>query len=130
MTVAEVIDRFARHRFEYGAADCCAFVGACLEAAGKINPMRKIEYTNEDDARAIIAMYGSLSHAVTAYMGSPLESPEQAEVDDVVLCHAGGEQIVGTVQRVNGERRCLLRTEDGVIDWPLRRAVRAWRAHG
>ena len=127
MSVREVIHKYARIPFRYGA-DCCTFVGECLEAAGLRNPMRDISYEGEGEATEIVSSYGTLSDAITAHMGKPLDDVADARENDVVVCLTAGDEIVGIVHVTDVGVRCVLRTKHGVVDWPLQRAQRAWRA--
>lgn len=114
-------------RFRYGVSDCCAFVGQCLEAAGLDNPMRLFAYDNEAEAREIIAQYGTLSDAITAVMGDPIPDIRDVQENDVVVVSQLDEQIAGIAHRTDMGLRCVMRTKRGVIDWPIDRALQAWR---
>ena len=122
----EVIYKYQQQPFRYGDADCCAFVGECLEAAGRDNPMRRFSYSGETQAKEIIENYGSLEMAIRAVLGEPINVKDAAE-NDVVIVEQHGEQIAGIVHRTALGLRCVMRTQNGVIDWPLHRAVRIWR---
>ena len=113
--------------FRYGDGDCCAFVGKCLESAGKPNPMRFFAYANEAEAREIIAQYGTLSDAITAVMGDPIPDVRDVQENDVVVVSQLGEQIAGIAHRTDMGLRCVMRTKRGVVDWPIDRALQAWR---
>lgn len=129
MSVREVIYKYRNRPFTYGDADCCAFVGECLTASGGDNPMRLFAYRDEDEAREVIAQYGSLEAAITATLGDPFPIIDAKE-NDVVLVEQYGEQIAGIVHRTDLGLRCVMRTRKGVVDWPLVRGIRAWRPHG
>ena len=127
MSAREVIHKYARLPFRYGL-DCCTFVGECLEAEGLRNPMRDILYEGEGEATEIISSYGTLSDAITAHLGPPLDHVLEARENDVAVCVLGGDEIAAIVHATDAGVRCVLRTERGVVDWPLRRAARVWRS--
>jgi hypothetical protein len=126
MSVRQVIYGYQRRPFRYGGDDCCSFVGQCLEAAGRGNPMRLFAYDNEEEAEEIIAQYGSLTAAITATLGDPMGNPLKAVENDVVVCTQGKQEIAGIVHNTGLGLRCVLRTKSGVVDWPLCRASAAW----
>jgi hypothetical protein len=102
-------------------------VGECLAAAGKDNPLRFFSYNNEAEAEEVIAQYGSLANAITATLGDPIPVTE-AQLNDVVVVEQFGRQITGIVHETDLGLRAVMRTTKGVVDWPLRRAIAAWRA--
>lgn len=128
MNVRAVIYEYQDRPFRYGD-DCCVFVGKCLEAAGLDNPMRYFAYADEGEAHEVIAQYGTLSDAITAALGEPIDRADVQE-NDVVVVEQHGQQIAGIVHRTDVGLRCVMRTERGIIDWPVERAVTVWRAHG
>ena len=124
MTIGEVIMRYSRKPFSYGA-DCCQFVGECLESIGKYNPMRELEYGSEREAYEIIESHGTLADAITHYFGDPIPV-DDARPGDVVVAESGGRQLAG-IAVLTHEPRMVVRTEKGVTDWSLGRALFAWR---
>lgn len=128
MNPRQVIYEHQSRPFDYGENDCCSFVGQCLEAAGLDNPMRLFSYAGQTEAEEIISQYGSLSDAITAALGDPMADPLYARENDVVIVRQGTEEIAGIVHRTDVGLRCVMRTRNGVVDWPLCRASMAWSA--
>ena len=125
MSVRQLIYKYQQKPFRYGA-DCCTFVGECLEAAGRDNPMRQFTYAGQKEAETIIAKYGSLTDAITAVLGEPMPNPLDAVENDVVIVRQKDEEIAGIVHHTGLGLRCVVRTKNGVVDWPLCRANSAW----
>ena len=72
MTIRQIIDKWDGIPFAYGRADCCRFIGECVEAATGNNPVAAFDYSNEAEAAELIARYGSLRKAVFVSLGRPL----------------------------------------------------------
>ena len=117
--VFKVIREWADTPFSYGK-DCCQFAGAVVESVAGYNPMSTFDYSNENEANAAIAAHGSLRDAVTATLGQPSNPPYKT--GDVTLQYTDGQQIIGVV--VDG--RSIVRTKQGITDWPLDRVVCVW----
>ncbi len=132
MSIFGVIEEWSARPFSYGQ-DCCQFVGAVVEEATGKNPMRGLDYSNEQEARELIASFGSLHNAICHQLGLPIPVAE-AEDGDVLLVdlrqhlphvadHLGFDQMAGVFW--NGV--CVVKTQESVTDWPLSRCSAAWR---
>ena len=117
--IRAVIDKWASIPFEYGA-DCCQFVGECVEAQTGNNPMAAFKYASQDEAYEIINGYGGLTNAITATMGDPVK-----EIREGYVCVADSPlgEIAGVVYRGH----MIVRTEHSITDWPITRAKHFWK---
>jgi hypothetical protein len=119
--VFKVIREWADTPFSYGK-DCCQFAGAVVEITAGYNPMTAFDYADEAEADAAIATYGTLQDAVTAHLGEPAPPPYKTGDVTLHVQKPSGEQIVGVVI----DDRSVVRTKQGITDWPLERAVCVW----
>jgi len=119
MTPMQVVQKWASTPFTYGA-DCCQFAGEMVEAIHGWNPMLAFDYASEASAAKIIESHGSLERAIEATLGPGHEEP--AEGDVVVVDQTDGSQIAGVVFK----GRIAVRTFQGITDWPVEYARRAW----
>jgi hypothetical protein len=117
----EVVARWSDKPFRYGMADCCQFVGECVESITGDNPMRHFAYDGEQAAYKLIDEFGSLSNGITATIGPPTNEPPQQ--GDVVVVMTDGRQMAGVVYR----DMIIARTKNGVIDCPIECAETVWR---
>ena len=114
-----IIDKYAAMPFSYGA-DCCQFVGECVEAVTGTNPAAAFRYTDEASATELIASYGTLAGLVTAVYGQPYDGHKDGDI--TVHDQADGTQVAGVVYR--GES--IVRTKAGLMNWPLTWARGIW----
>ena len=117
----DIIDDYANREFEYGVADCCQFVGACVEAARGYNPVRWFQYGDESEAMELISSYGNLASLVTAKLGMPCS--DYTDGDIAMFNQTDGSQILGVVE---GDS-VVLKSMRGVVYWPVRHAHAVWR---
>ena len=115
----DVIRKYDRTPFSYGL-DCCQFVGDCLESITGNNPMNGFAYKNKREAYRIIKSYGSLEKAITATLGEPYDGIKDGDV--CTISANDGTEAAGIVFN----NRIIARVEDGVMDYPLERALRVW----
>ena len=115
-----VIQKHLTIPFEYGLADCCQFVGECVEAVHGYNPVDGFEYETEQDADELINRYGNLEALVTAKMGLPTE--DFCDGDIALYEQTDGSQILGVV---DGDR-AILKSKRGVAIWPIAEAKAIW----
>lgn len=117
MNVFSVIQEWSSRPFEYGTSDCCQFVGAVVEAMTGHNPMAPFRYQNKAEALAIIRKFGDLETAFRATLGCPVE-------DGVILLAemADGSKMAGVAYK----GFCVVKSKDGVRDWPLTNARLTW----
>ncbi len=118
--IENVISRWQSRPFEYGSADCCQFAGECIESITGNNPMERFSYQGRRGALALIRSHGSLPDLIASVLGP--EKVEPARDGDIVTVTSGGRDIVGFVWGGS----IILRTEPGLVDWPLSKAVHAW----
>lgn len=111
--------KYAAMPFEYGA-DCCTFVGECLVAMGHRNPMEFFDYNSERQAYRIIKNWGGLKAAVSAFLGEPYDGIKDGDV--CLIDDNKGREAVAIVY--NG--RIVARVENGLMDYPLDRALTVW----
>lgn len=119
MTVERIIEDWQNLRFVWGATDCCQFVGRCIEAVKGENPVRRIRYGTEDQAKTLLDNTG-LENLATSVFGPPVARPPRD--NDVVLVNDGQQDVLGFVWQA----RILLRTPEGLVDWPLEHARLTW----
>lgn len=134
MSIHAVINRWAGKPFGYGRGlDCCQFAGEVIEELTGHNPMSAFTYANKWQAWAIIAEYGSLRTAVSATLGDEVPATEARDGDPLLvdvrthlprMAELVGDEMIG----VCWKGRCVVRTNQGVTDWPLEWATAAWRA--
>lgn len=113
----EVFDRYILRPFVYGESDCCQFAAACIEHQTGENPARGIEYSNEEQARALIRAHGGLCGLVSHFLGDPVEVPQ-----DGYIALVRRPTLLGVVYR----GRIVARTPGDINDIPLERAERFW----
>ena len=119
----DIIRKYSKRPFRYGA-DCCQFVGECLEARHGYNPMQAFSYKNKREANKIISSYGTLADAVTAVLGAPVDEGKEGDV--VLFTQANGTQVTGILYR----GRIIARTPSGLMDFPPDWAQHFWRVDG
>ena len=123
-----VIDGAAARPFEWGAWDCGAFVGACIEAQTGANPVAQLagRYTTETGMKRILTRDydGSLRGFWSAQLGAPI-LPTMAGRGDIVVVEVEGVQASGVVD-LSGERVACLGL-DGLEFVPIALAVAAWK---
>lgn len=119
MSIYSVIQEWADKPFAYGQ-DCCQFAGAVVKELTGSNPMDAFNYHNEATALRIIKEFGGLDKAMIATLGEPIPVDETEDGD--VLLADGGYQLAG----VRFKGTCVVKTRQGVTNWPLDRAKMGW----
>ena len=117
-----VIEKYQNMPFEYGHADCCQFVGECVESVHGYNPVKWFDYADEGEAKELIDYYGGLEELVTAKLGMPVFSRFK-DGDIALYDQTDGSQILGIV--VGSE--VIVRSVRGLVRWPIRHAKVVWR---
>lgn len=115
----EVIAKYEAMPFRYGA-DCCQFVGECVESLRGYNPTNEFSYRTKDEADELIAGYGSLEDLCTTQFGPPCFYPKDGDI--ALYDQIDGSQIVGIV---SGDD-VILRAVRGLVRWPLIDAKKVW----
>lgn len=118
-----VIEKYSRTPFRYGA-DCCQFVGECVESLTGRNPMEQFDYGSQAEAEAIIASYGGLEAAMRAVLGEPYDG---AKTGDVCLLRVNGQELAGVVM---GDRAVYRTSKTYLTDIPVERAEVVWCTDG
>jgi len=118
--VRAVIDRYAGLPFRWGL-DCCQFAGECMAAVGGHNPMDGLNYDDEASAQALIDRHGGMRAALLAVFGEPYDGCKNGDVLYVSRC---GVEMAGVVYR----GRCVVRTQQGLMDWPIEWASLVWES--
>ena len=113
-----VIDKYSAIPFTWGA-DCCTFVGECVEALTGHNP--NFAYSTHAEAKKILARFGSLEAAITDRLGGPYFGYRNGYV--ALVESAGGIPLAGIFYR----GRIVVRVQTGLMDLPPCRALRVWR---
>lgn len=125
--IEHVIERWQRRAFDYGEADCCQFVGECIEAVTNWNPMSAIPvYSNEHEANMTIAALGGLEAAITTVLGIKPFYAYDSTKPGVTLHELPDRELCGFLWR----GRCIVRTKRGVTDWSPRLIKRVWILNG
>ena len=115
-----IIDKYAGLPFEYGA-DCCAFAAECIESLTGRNPISDLVYANEREAYKIIKQHGGMESAICHYLGEPYDGHQDG---DVCLIDANdGRKAAAVIYR----DRVVARVENGLVDYPLDRAIKVWK---
>ena len=121
MSIHGVMLEWSEKPFSYGE-DCCQFAAAVVEAITGHNPMRSFVYESERQALRVIARYGGLRQAIIATLGSPIPVAD-ARDGDVLLV----DSTSGPAAAVCFKGRAIVRTPNGIMDWPLETASDAWK---
>ncbi len=121
----EVIDRYSVEPFEYGISDCCTFAAECWCAVYGYSPLADLGWDNKADADAILAKHGNLYAAIVHALGAPLSTNAEARTGDVALVYYNGTRLAAVV----AGSVLLVRTETGLMEWPLRWATAIWSAN-
>lgn len=122
----EVMQHYANLPFAWdGVADCCAFAGELVKVFHGEDYMARFQYKNKAEALRAIKEHGNLVDAITSVMGEPRPViPEELEVGDVLIA----EQTDGTwIPGIFIMGRMVVRTAEGIMDWPVQYAQHAWR---
>ena len=117
-----VIEKYQDTPFEYGLADCCQFVGECVESVRGYNPAKWFDYDGESGASELIGSYGSLGDLVTAKLGRPIFH-DYKDGDIALYDQTDGSQILGVVE---GDE-VVLKSARGLVRWPIFHAKAIWR---
>lgn len=117
-----VIEKYQKTPFEYGPADCCQFVGECVESLRGYNPAKWFDYNCESGANELINSYGGLEELVTANLGRPIFH-DYKDGDIALYDQKDGSQILGIVE---GDE-VILRSVKGLVRWPIFAAKAIWR---
>lgn len=118
-----IIDKYAGLPFDY-RSDCCRFAGECVEANTGKNPIADLTYTTKREAGRLIEKFGSLKAAVTHYLGEPLGKVSPKTGDICLIDANDGTEAVGVIYR----DRVVARVKNGLMDYPLSRALVLWEA--
>ncbi len=118
----ETIDRYSLEPFEYGRSDCCTFAVECWVAVHGASPLADMGWDNAAEADAILAEHGSLYGAIVSVLGAPLEAGDEPHTGDVALVNYNGKQLAAVV----AGNMLLVRTEKGLMEWPLKWATAIW----
>ena len=86
--------------------------------------MVNFPYRGEDGANQLIASYGSLENCIRAQFGEPYDGCKDGDV--LLYDLADGQQIAGIVYKSRG----VVRTKNGLMDWPLEGARFVWDYEG
>lgn len=118
--LVDYLDQHADVKFEWGKNDCVLFAARWVEKVKGVDPLAKLpKWTNEQQARRVIAKFGSLEAAVTAALGEPV--PYGREGDLALLPEGQGGVAV-----VSGQHLAAL-SENGLEFAHKSCAVRFWR---
>ena len=117
-----IIDIYERTMFDYGTADCCTFVADCLTFMYGENPIKGLKYRSESDANNIIRYHGDLVKTINHYLGPPEGKDYEPKNGDVAMAMSGNGPIAAMVYA----DRLVLKTENGLTDWPLERGLVFW----
>ena len=117
-----IFQKYESMPFDYGIADCCQFVGECVESMRGYNPVKPFEYDTEGEANELIGSYGNLRSLVTETMGKPCAFADRRDGDIAIYEQTDGSQILGVV---DGDE-VVLRSMKGLVRWPIRHASAIW----
>lgn len=120
--IEHVLHEWAAKPLRFGVSDCCQFAGAVVNEFRGHNPMSRFSYMGSREAQELIRSFGSLENAVTDTLGAPIPVELASDGDVLLADMSNGESIVGAVCF----GRFVVRTEDGITDWPLAAARLAW----
>lgn len=122
----------ARKRpFSFGTHDCCAFAARVVEAMTGVNWKDTfLTYTDAAGAQDIIDEQGGVESLATQCLGPPIP-PLCAQRGDVCLVELSGADIgehgAFVLGICDGARVVVARPPAGIVQLPLRMAVKAWR---
>jgi len=124
--LAELIRRWQRRRFRWGAADCCQFAARAVSAMTGRDP-REIfpAYRTRAQAEAIIGDCGGIEALATKALSAYERiHPSRAMTGDIVLCDFGR----GLQPAVCVGAYCLAPGRRGLDKRMTHDAVAAWKA--
>lgn len=121
-----VLTKYANLPFDWnGSADCCAFAGELTKAFHGQDYMSQFSYSNKAEALKAIREHGDLVGAITSVMGDPRPVDEvRLQEGDVLVAKQVDDSWIPGVYLMN---RMVVRTESGIIDWPIEYAEYMWR---
>lgn len=118
MTPDSLILEYGTRPFRYGD-DCCQFVAEFLKLETGKDYAAEFEYDDEDGASSILERHGGLEGLFRYVFGQPSKD------GNVCICTmANGEDIAGVVYL----GQIIVRTENGITNWPISRGRLFWRA--
>jgi len=125
---ARLYDTIEAHRdtpFQWGVFDCCQFAAECVKNQTGADVMPDVQYSNYEEAVAVIQAHGGLSKMVNDVLGGAL-LPLMASRGDVVMRHDEATDMmslgicVGATAVFPGERR-------GVAYVPMTECICCWK---
>lgn len=95
MLVTDIVSRWQQLPFKRGATDCCAFCDYVVkETTGQsLLP----QYSTDEQAESIISQHGSLSGAVSYYLGKGLVDVKLLKPGDIMLLDWKGHESIGVL---------------------------------
>lgn len=108
-----------------GTADCCTFAAELLQATHGVDYLAEFHYSNKAEAFKAILEHGDLYDAICSVFGPSSEvDPADVQLGDLLLTkQKDGTWIPGVVF----SDRQAVRTETGIMDWPVEYAQHMWR---
>lgn len=127
--LADEIQAARGRPFQWGTHDCCAFAARVVHALTGVDFMGAFPaYDNAAGARRIITVCDGLEAMVTQCLGEPV-APLCAQRGDVCLVAlpTPGEHGAHALGICDGARVVLACPPAGIVQAPLKLAVRAWK---
>lgn len=122
----EVLQDHASRPFAWnGEDDCCSLVDDILQVFHGRSFMDDFKFVNRRQAIELMAEHADLLGCVKSVLGEP-DRPQASDIQDGEVLMGqqnGGEWILG----VSLLGRMIVKTPNGVMDWPLEAVVYRWR---
>ena len=119
--LAGMVARAANHPFQLGDHNCCFFAADCMEAMTGIDPAVDLRGCNAARVLKERGVNTLMSEKAELY-GMKVIRPMVARRGDICLLNAGYGETLGVCLGAN----IACPGENGLVFFPLRKALRAW----
>lgn len=126
-----LLSRYIQERdnlpFVWGENDCLLFCAGCVNALTGVDfgaEFRAKNYTNEAQAKELIAKYGTMTDLVSFYLGNPRPFPMKNRRGDIVIADIEGVSAAGVIDDTG--RNVAFLTHKGIIRLPVKETMMVW----
>lgn len=127
LSVLAAINEFSLMSFDWGGErDCCVFVSRLIQEIHGFSPIENFDYKSKSAALFVIRQHGNLVETISSVLGPARLCEDFSKVkegDLLAVQQTDGSWIPG----VSFMGRLVVRTPEGVTDWPLDYATYFWR---
>lgn len=119
--VIHALNSWKKRGFEYGKSDCCIFAAHVLTEITGRDYIARFQYSNENDAFALIQKHGDLSGLVSYALGI---KPDDKYIDgDPVMVRL---RIVGDAMGIKLGEHAICLTKNGLTRVHHRHIIEGW----